>query len=309
MNDACELSVVIPAYNEADHLMASVSHVIECVRPLEVNYEIVLVDDGSRDETWQRVRALRNQHHSVRGIRLSRNFGKDSAIAAGLAASRGAAAMVLDADLQHPPELIPKFYSLWKSQNYEIVEGMKSRQRAEGAFRRLASDVFNRLASRYTGIPFASSCDFKLLSRRAIDHWLQFPEKRVFFRGMVTWMGFRKAQVVFDVPARAGGGSKWSTLSLLRLALHAVISFSSAPLRIAHVVSAAFVLFGIALGARALQLKFTGQAVGGFTTVIILILVATGLILGVLGIMCEYLGAIYEEVKDRPRYIVSDITD
>ena len=301
----CDLSVIIPAFQEGDHLYSSIAEIREAVRQITADYEIIIVDDGSTDTTWEEIRRLRSAFAEVRGLRLSRNFGKDAALAAGLAHCVGNAALTLDADLQHPPSSIAEFYNYWK-QGFDIVEGIKANRETEHVIRRSSSKVFNWLSRRYTGLDLTNSTDFKLLDRKVINAWLQIKERRLFFRGIVAWMGFSRKQLSFDVRQRAASRSKWSTLSLLQLAISAVISFSSAPLRIAHHVAAIFILFAALLGARALYLKLNGTAVDGFTTVIIVLLLNGGLILIVLGIIAEYLAAIYEELKARPRYFVED---
>lgn len=303
---SCELSVVIPAYQEGSHLYSSVTRIRECVRGVTPDYEIIVVDDGSTDTTWTEIARLSAEFPDIRGLRLSRRFGKDAALSAGLANCTGKGVLTLDADLQHPPSTIAEFYRCWKDEGFDIVEGVKSDRDKEPIFRRIPSATFNWLSKRYTGLELTNSTDFKLLDRKVLASWLEMREKRVFFRGLVSWMGFRRKQIPFEVDRRADGSSKWSTLLLIRLAVSATIAFSSAPLRIAHVVAILFLLFAALLGSEALYLKFTGAAVSGFTTVIIVLLLTGGLILIVLGVIAEYLAAIYEELKGRPRYFVAE---
>lgn len=300
-----ELSLVVPAFQEGAHLYSSISRIRTCAQIVSSSYEIIIVDDGSTDDTWEQVERLCKSYGEVRGLRFSRNFGKDSAICAGLAECVGDAALILDADLQHPPELIRQFYDGWK-EGFDVIEGVKTKREGEPLLRRIASAAFNSVATRYTGIHFANSSDFKLLDRKVIEAWLQFPERRVFFRGMVSWMGFRHKQIDFQVSPRVHGQSKWPALGLCRLALSATISFSSAPLRITHLLAGAFLVFSLVLSARALYLKAIGYAVSGFTTVIIVLLITGGMLLMIFGIIAEYLAAIYEELKGRPRYFVAD---
>jgi len=301
-----ELSIVIPAYQEGSHLYSSISFIRDLVQELTPDYEIVIVDDGSADGTWAEIGRLTSAFPEIRGLRLSRNFGKDAALSAGLAHCTGRAVLTMDADLQHPPSAIADFYRYWKHDGFEIVEGVKSVRDKEPVMRRAASFAFNWLSSYYTGLRLTDSTDFKLLDRKVLLSWRQLRERRVFFRGLISWMGFRRKQVPFEVHPRAAGDSKWSTFGLLHLALSAIIAFSSAPLRIAHVVAALFLLFAVSLGARALYLKLIGAAVSGFTTVIVVLLLIGGLILVVLGMIAEYVAAIYEELKARPRYFVTE---
>jgi glycosyltransferase involved in cell wall biosynthesis len=303
-----EISIVVPAYCEGDTLGRSVPRILACARLATSSVEITVVDDGSNDNTWEQIAELAREHPEVRGIRLSRNYGKDAAICAGLTDCAGKAAIVIDADLQHPPELIPRLFHLWKDDGFQVVEAVKTQRKEESIFRRQASQMFNRLAKNYAGLNLDGSTDFILLSRDVLQAWGQFREYRIFFRGLVNWLGFRKTTVSFEVQHSLRPQSTWTTLQLLRLGLHAIISFSSAPLRIAHIVSFVFVSFGVVLGTQTLVRKLVGGAVDGFTTVIILLLIVGGLILGVLGIISEYLAAIYDEVKQRPRYLVSATT-
>jgi glycosyltransferase involved in cell wall biosynthesis len=300
------MSVIVPAYNEGDHLHRSLPVIVEHVSRVTPDYEIVVVDDGSADGTWG---ILADQHRAnprIKAIRLSRNFGKEYAIAAGLENCCGRAALVIDADLQHPPALIGKFYAIWKSGQAEVIEGIKKQRSEEPLVRRTLSRLFNRIATWSVRIDFNNSSDFKLLDRRAIDAWARMPERRCFFRGMATWIGFTHVQVEFEVEPRRDGRSKWSTAALFRLAWLAITSYSVLPLRVIHIWAAIFLAFAAGLAARALYLKFSGEAFTGFTTVIILLLLIGGLLLMSLGVIAEYVAAIYEELKFRPRYIITE---
>ncbi len=302
----CELSLVIPAFNEAGVLGDAVAAIARSAAEVTADYEILVVDDGSSDATWPTVTAAHEADARVCGLRLSRNFGKDAALSAGIKHSRGRAVVVLDADLQHPPALIPELYRAWR-RGAEIVNGIKRDRTKEPFIRRALSRMFHLAASRLTGLDFNNSSDFKLLDRRVVNAWLALPERRSFFRGMVAWLGFRAEDIYFDVAPRAGGGgSKYGVWRLARMAWSAASSYSVAPLHIIHFLSATFLSVGVVLGARAFYQKLTGQAIGGFTTVIILELLMGGFILLSLGIIAEYLAAIYEETKCRPRYIVAE---
>ena len=303
---ACELSVVIPCYKESAHLAASVAIVISCVERATRNYEIILVDDGSPDPTWPEIQRLHHANPKIQGLRLSRNFGKEAALAAGLEHAEGDAVLIMDADLQHPPDLIPRFIELWRSGDFDLVEGRKRGRDREGLFRRFLSGAFGWAAARFTGVDWNNSSDYKLLSRRVVDAWKRMPERHCFFRGMVNWVGMRTTIVEFDVAARVTGSSKWTLLSLLGLGWSAIRSYSAAPLRVIHLLALVFFAFSIWLGSKALYLKLTGHAVDGFTTVILLILILGAFLLLGLAVIAEFIIAIYDEVKARPRYIVSD---
>ncbi|MEO8372223.1 MAG: glycosyltransferase family 2 protein, partial [Candidatus Solibacter sp.] len=303
---ACELSVVIPCFHESAHLEASVGTVTSYVEQMTSDYEIILVDDGSRDATWGEIQRLHNGNSKVYGLRLSRNFGKEAAVAAGLEHADGAGVLILDADLQHPPALIPRFIELWRTGEYDIVEGRKRGRGHEGVSRRLLSGAFGWAAARFTGIDWNDSSDYKLLSRSAVEAWKRMPERHCFFRGMVHWVGMRSTIVEFDVAARTTGSSKWTFFSLLGLGWSAIRSYSAAPLRVIHLLALVFFVFAIWLGSKALYLKLTGQAVDGFTTVILLVLILGAFLLMGLAVIAEFIIAIYDEVKARPRYVVSE---
>jgi len=306
---SCELSVVVPAYQEGAHLADSIHRILGHVEAITQDCEIIVVDDGSTDKTWAELKRLHDVEPKVLGVRLSRNFGKDYALSAGLERARGRAVITLDADLQHPPADIARFYETWKSVGVDVVDGIKRRRDHESIWRRSLSRLFNSATTWMTGVDFRNCSDFKLLDRKVIEAWKSLPERRCFFRGMVSWVGFRHARVEFSVSPRQWGASRWNFFSLTRLAGRAVISYSAFPLRMIHVAAAGFFLLALWLGFRALYLKFVGQAVDGITTVIVLLLLVGSLLLLGLGILGEYAAAIYEEIKARPRYIVTEVLD
>ncbi len=306
MNQHVELSIIVPAFREGPDLSMAIGQIRACALTATSSIEIIIVDDGSDDTTWTCIQSLSNRFRDVRGIRFSRNYGKDAAVAAGLNECIGDAAIIIDADLQHPPALIPLFYEQWKTHGHMIVAAVKRARKDEPWARRLASRLFNNLATRITSLDLRNSTDCKLLARPVITAWKNLGEYRLFFRGMVDWLGFSEVTIPFDVAPSLRHGSTWSSIKLMRMALYSLISYSSMPLRIAHLISGLFLLFSAILGAEALFLKLTGRAFTGFTTVIILILLTGGLQLGVLAVIAEYLAAIYEEVKHRPRYIIME---
>ena len=300
------LSVILPAYNEEKMVPLAAETIGRILREAEIPYELLFVDDGSRDETWNEIRRVSREDKHVVGLHFSRNFGKEAAMFAGLEQARGDCCAILDCDLQHPPEKLVEMYRLWE-QGYEVVEGIKADRGEESALHRFAANSFYSLISRATGMDMASSSDFKLLDRKVVDTLNSMPERNVFFRALSFWVGFRRAEVSYCVQERVAGESKWSTRALIRYAVNNIGSFSSAPLHITTVLG--FVMLAVALvfGVVALVQKLTGQALGGFTTVILLLLLSSSLIMISLGIIGFYLARIYEEIKGRPRYIVSRI--
>ena len=300
------LSVVIPLYREAAHLPQTLQQIIGVLDGLATPYELILVDDGSPDDTWPVITQQAARHGAIRGLRLSRNFGKEAALAAGLEQARGNPVVVMDGDLQHPPELLPAMLAAWRD-GAEVVEAVKT-YRGDGVRHGTEARLFYRLFALLTGQDLRGASDFKLMDRRVLLAWRSLGERSLFFRGMHAWVGFRRVQLPFEVPERAGGSSGWSLIDLVRLAVTAVTSFSSAPLQLISLVGMAFALFALVLGAQTLYLKFTGTAITGFTTVILLLLVIGSAMMIGLGIIGTYIARIYDEVKARPRYIVAEQT-
>ena len=299
------LSVVIPAYNEEAMIEKTASAIRDVLSGVGIPGELLFVDDGSKDKTWEKITALCASCSDVRGIRFSRNFGKEPAILAGLTEARGDCCVVIDCDLQHPPEKIVEMYRLWE-QGYEIVEGQKSSRGRESRLHTFAAKRFYSLISAATGFDMANASDFKLLDRKAVDVLIRMPEKNAFFRAMTSWIGFKTIAIPFDVQERPAGQSKWSTWKLAKYALNNIASFSSAPMQLVTILGCVMLVVALVLGVIALVQKFSGRALGGFTTVILIQLFSSSIIMISLGIIGYFIAKIYEEIKDRPRYIIED---
>lgn len=303
------ISIVVPVFNEADILRDSLSKIQHYANITGLEYEIIIVDDGSTDDTWNIINSLSDKHKEIRGIKLSRNFGKESAITVGLEFASGSSVIVMDGDGQHPPELIPEMVKLWKEGKADIVEAVKIDRGNEGLSRAMGARLFYWLMKHLTGLDLDSSSDFKLLDRRVVDAHNRLPESSRFFRGIVSWLGFRKAQVTFEVKGRRAGRSKWSLLQLAKLAVSASTAFTSLPLHLVTVMGLVTFIFSIILGLQTLYMKFSGHAVSGFTTVILLLLFTGSVLMISLGVIGIYISRIYEEVKRRPKFIVEDTTN
>ena len=299
------LSVVIPAYNEQEMVPAAAREIAAVLSGAQIAHELIFVDDGSKDATWAQIRAASDAGQNVRGVHFSRNFGKEAAIFAGLQHARGDCVAVIDCDLQHPPEKLVEMYRLWE-QGVQVIEGVKADRGKESALHRLSAKLFYSLISRATKVDMSRASDFKLLDRRAVNVILTMREKRAFFRALSSWVGFTTAEVSYEVRERTAGESKWSTWSLMKYAVSNITAFTALPLHLVTVFGALTLLVSLVMGVIALVQKFMGIALGGFTTVIILLLFLGSLIMLSLGIIGYYLGNIYEEIKDRPRYIVAD---
>ena len=299
------LSVVLPAYNEEESVPLAADVIGDLLTKAGIDHELIFVNDGSRDHTWRAIQEAAARRPQVRGIRFSRNFGKEAAIFAGLAQAKGDCCVVLDCDLQHPPEKILEMYRLWQ-QGWQVVEGVKISRGKESPLHTLAAKTFYRFLSGATRIDMSHASDFKLLDRRAVDVLVAMREKNAFFRALSSWIGFDTAQVEFEVQPRAAGESKWSLRSLTRYAVTNLAAFSTAPLQIVTILGGLVFLCSLVLGCWSLWQKINGQALEGFTTVILLLLLIGSALMVCLGILGYYIAKIYEEIKDRPRYIVAD---
>jgi polyisoprenyl-phosphate glycosyltransferase len=308
MTSQRQLSVIVPAFNEERGLAASLRAIRESVAATGLTYRIIVVDDGSADRTWNVLTTMAGEFPELDAIRLSRNFGKEGAIAAGLDAAHGDAIIVLDADLQHPPALIPEMVRLWQSEGWDVVEAVKAHRGRESWLQRATARTFYRAARSLTGYDLQDASDFKLLDKRVVEAWQRFGERATFFRGLVAWLGFRRTHVSFEVPPRVAGASRWSMAGLAGLAIHAVTSFSALPLQLVTLLGVLTLLIAAVVAVQALRLYYQGLALPGFTTVILLQLIIGGFLMVSLGIIGTYIARIYDEVKARPRYVVQEVT-
>lgn len=300
------LSVIIPAYNEEKMITKTATVINSILSNVEINHELIFIDDGSKDNTWKEINNASDKLSVVRGVHFSKNFGKESAIMAGLSAAKGDCAVVIDCDLQHPPEKIVEMYSLWQ-QGYEVVEAVKSDRGKESAIHRFFANTFYGIISSVTKIDMRSASDFKLLDRKAINALINMPEKDSFFRALSSWIGFKAVQITFEVQERTEGESKWSSWSLVKYAISNITSFSSMPMQIITVLGSITFLISLVMGVIALIGKISGNSLEGFTTVIILQLLFSSIIMLSLGIIGYYIAKIYTEIKARPKYIVSEV--
>lgn len=298
------LSVVIPAYNEENMVQKAAMSISGLLDNANICYELLFVNDGSVDRTWDHICVLSEQRKNIKGICFSRNFGKESAIFAGLEHACGDCVVVIDCDLQHPPQKILEMYRLWE-QGYEVIEGIKADRGQESMVYSLAAKTFYKILSRATGIDMERASDFKLLDRKAVNVLLNMHERNAFFRALSSWIGFRTTSIEFEVEKRELGTTKWTTWSLMKYALSNIASFSAAPMQIVTILGAIMLLFSLILGAISLIQKMKGIALGGFTTVIIIQLFTGSVVMISLGIIGYYIAKIYDELKGRPRYIVS----
>ena len=298
-----ELSVVLPMYNEEGVAQMALDEVRGQLERLSTSYEILCIDDGSLDGTLSALAAAASADERIRPVVLSRNYGKEAALAAGLSAARGEAVLLMDSDLQHPPDLIPEMVSKWR-EGFDVVNAVKSDRGEEGMTYRFMAWLFYRLMGSENPRAFQGSSDFKLLDRQVVDALINLPEKTRFFRGLVAWVGFRATDVRFKVAPRHGGSTKWSLRALIRYSLRNLISFSEFPLKVVAGIGFATLIFAAVVAVQTLYRYVTGSAITGFTTVILLQLVLGGLLLTSMGVLALYMAQLYAEVKARPTFIV-----
>lgn len=300
------LSVIIPAYNEEKCIKRAYDVIHTLLAENNIEGEFIFVDDGSCDQTYKMITELSSEKENIVGLHFSRNFGKESAISAGLAAVSGECAVVIDCDLQHPPEKIIEMYHLWE-QGYEIIEGIKTERGQEKKLHSIGAKMFYSVISRMAGFDMSNSSDFKLLDRKVVDVINKMPE-RGFFRAISYWVGYNKTTVEYSVVERLEGESKWSTTGLIKYALSNITSYSTAPMQTVTVLGFVMFIISFIFGVWALVDKIIGRALEGMTTVIIITIFIGSIIMISLGIIGYYIARIYEEIKGRPKYIISSTT-
>ena len=300
------LSVVLPAYNE-ELMIAKTCRVLrEVLKDAGISYELVLVDDGSADHTWKEIQKAGKNDTHILGIHFSRNFGKEAAVFAGLAHARGDVIAVMDCDLQHPPQVLPEMYRLWE-EGYQVIEGVKKSRGKESFFHRECVGFFYGIMSKATGVDMQNASDFKMMDRQVVESILSMPERNMFFRATSSWVGYKTTSVKFEVQEREAGESKWSSWSLIKYAFTNIVAFTTAPLQFVTVGGAVCFVLSLALIIYSLIQYFTGHAVEGYTTIIMVMLLIGSAMMLSLGIIGYYIAKIYEEVKRRPRYIIAKI--
>lgn len=297
-----ELSIVLPMYNEGPAVASTITAILAAVSHEVSSLEIVCVDDGSTDLTLAQLQQLAATDPRIRIIELSRNFGKEGAMAAGIDHAAGRAVVIMDADLQHPPSVLPQMIRLWR-EGFEVVDAAKRQRAAESFLYRTFAKLFNALMAEAASIQFRGASDFKLLDRRVVETLRHLPERERFFRGLVAWLGFRTAVVDFDVGDRIAGETKWSLTQLVRYSLRNLLAFSSLPLRLIALAGLGSLIFSVLFSFWALYRYVRGDALSGFTTVILLQLILGGLLMAGMGTIALYISAMFRELKRRPTYV------
>ena len=300
------LSVVIPAYNEELMVGKTCRVLHDILTKAGIRYELVLVNDGSKDRTWEEIQAAGKKDQHILGVHFSRNFGKESAVFAGMAQTTGDVVAVMDCDLQHPPEVLLEMYHKWE-EGYQVIEGIKKSRGKESFLHKESAGFFYGIMSRITRIDMQNTSDFKMLDRQVVNTILSMPERNMFFRATSSWVGFKTTSVEFEVREREAGESKWSTWSLVKYAFTNIVAFTTIPLQFVTVGGGICFLCSLILMIYSLVQYFTGHAIEGYTTILLVMLLLGSAVMLSLGIIGYYMAKIYEEVKHRPRYIISQI--
>lgn len=301
-----KLSVVLPAYNEELMVGKTCRVLAQVLTEAQIPYELVVVNDGSSDRTWEEIQKAGERDANMTGVLFSRNFGKEAAIFAGLAQAGGDVVAVMDCDLQHPPQTLIEMYRLWQD-GYEVIEGVKSDRGKEGFLHKECAGFFYDIMSKATKVNMKDASDFKMLDRKAVDSILSMPERNMFFRATSTWVGYKTTSVEFEVQEREAGVSKWSPWTLVKYAFTNIVAFTTFPLQFVTITGVVCFICSLVLMIYSLIQYFAGSAVEGYTTLLMVLLLVGSAMMISLGIIGYYIAKIYEEVKRRPRYIISKV--
>lgn len=305
---APELSIVIPAYNEQENIEPMYERLESALDGCVDGFEVVFVDDGSTDGTWDRIDGLASRNVNVRGLRFARNFGHQAALTAGVDAAAGRAVVIIDADLQDPPEVIPEMVERWR-EGAEVVYGQREEREGETWFKKTTAAAFYRVLQAITNVKIpVDTGDFRLMGPRAVAAFRALPERNRFIRGLVSWIGFEQTAVFYHRQARHAGQTKYPLRKMFRFALDGITSFSFLPLRIATVVGFGVSLFSFLYILIVIVLKSMGINYPGYTSMMASILFLGGVQLIMIGILGEYLARIFDEVKRRPLYLIGEDT-
>lgn len=305
--NAFKVSIVVPSYNEEDNVKALYAELMKVLPSVDATWEIIFADDGSSDGTWQEIEHLHAAHEQVKGIRLSRNFGHQHALFAGLLQATGDVVITMDADLQHPPRVIPQLLSCWR-QGFQIVHTVRLDSKNMPILKKATSKLFYRVFSLLSGVKLESGmADFRLLDRKVVDQIIQFREGQLFLRGLVQWVGYTSATISYQSEERFGGTSKYTYKKMIRFATGGITSFSLIPLRISLIIGVitAMASFGELFYVIYIRV-FTDTSVPGWASVAGIMSFLFGVLFILIGVIGEYLGQALLETKRRPRFLISD---
>ena len=301
------ISIILPAFNEEKNIDEFIRKTTKVIKLFaDERYEMIFIDDGSHDKTFEKISKICDGDSKIKLLSFSRNFGKEAAILAGLRFSKGEIAVVMDCDMQHPPELIVDMEVLWREHGIKVVHAVKNQRQHETFTRRVIVLWFYKLMKFFSGFDLNNQSDFKMLQRDVIESYINLPEKLRFFRGLLPWLGYKSASLYFSPDLRVEGNTGWTLGKLIRTGTAAVCSFSSIPLQVVTILGMVTLASSFVLGIHTLFIKISGQAVEGFTTVIILLLLIGSIIMISLGVIGKYISMIYHEIKNRQSYIIED---
>jgi len=303
-----QISIVIPLLNEEGNIKVLYESLLPVVEKISADYEIIFVDDGSKDSSFDIITKISQLNKRVLGISLSRNFGHQIALSAGLEHASGEAVVMLDADMQHPPEIIIDLYNKYK-EGFDIVNTIRTETADVGIFKKITSYYFYKLINRLSDIHIEpAAADFRLMNRKTVNAFLQMKEKDRFTRGLVSWMGFKQAQIEYIAPQRFAGKSKYSLLKMFRFAADGITAFSAKPLRVSFFAGIIVSFTGLLYAIYAVFQYFGGKNIPGWTSILVSILIIGGIQLISIGIIGEYLARVFNEAKNRPMYLVKEYT-
>jgi polyisoprenyl-phosphate glycosyltransferase len=305
--DVIEISIIIPLYNESKNIKYLFDRLIAVINQLHISYEIICINDGSRDDTLDKLIKLHQQNPAIKIINLSRNFGKEIALTAGIDYAAGAAIIPIDADLQDPPELITQLIAKWR-EGYDVVYATRRSRQGETWLKKITAKAFYQTIGKMSPVPIpANTGDFRLLDRKVVEAIKQLPERTRFMKGLFAWVGYKQTAILFDREPRSFGTTTWNYWKLWNLAIDGITSFSLLPLKIwsyiGITISFISLLYALILVIRTLVF---GIDVPGYASLMVAILFLGGIQLITLGVLGEYLGRVYEEVKGRPLYLVRE---
>ena len=302
------ISIVIPLLNEEGNIDVLYNALVPVVEKISMDYELIFVDDGSKDNSFSIITKLSEQNSKVLGISLSRNFGHQIALAAGMEHTSGELVITMDADMQHPPAIILDLYNKYK-EGYDIVNTIRTETADSGVFKKITSSWFYRIINRLSDIHIEpAAADFRLMNRKTVTAFLQLKEKDRFTRGLISRMGFKQAMVEYTAPSRFSGKSKYSVFKMFRFAADGITSFSAKPLRISFFAGLIVSLIGLLYAIYAVIEYFGGQTIPGWTSILVSVLLIGGIQLISIGIIGEYLARVFNEAKNRPMYLVKQYT-
>jgi glycosyltransferase involved in cell wall biosynthesis len=302
------ISIVIPLLNEDGNIMILYDALLPVVEKISLDYEIIFVDDGSKDDSFEIINQLNKKNNRVLGISLSRNFGHQIALTAGMEHSSGEVVITMDADMQHPPEIIAELYKKY-NEGYDIVNTIRTETADSGVFKKATSHFFYKLINNLSDIHIEpAAADFRLMNRKTVNAFLQLKEKDRFTRGIISWLGFKQGMVEYTAPARFSGKSKYSVLKMFRFAADGITSFSAKPLRISFFSGLIVSLIGLLYAIYAVIEYFGGKTIPGWTSILVSVLIIGGVQLISIGIIGEYLARVFNEAKNRPMYLVKQYT-